>query len=137
MNIKKTLTPLYLLLILLPLGTFADSKLIVGSTTPEITSYNACRASALSRKENILSLLRKDYVKESNRITNETKIGVEIIKWRILSSFRIESKKILDEQRSKLAALSNNTNQLKMSAIATWKAEDALCIFNHEKSLKK
>ena len=95
---------------------------------------NECKESAHERKEKLLSDTRANYVRESNTITSETKVGLEIVKWRILSSFRTESKKLLDEQQVKLRDLGEKTNKTKLAVHSTWKAEDALCELQYKKS---
>lgn len=120
---------------LIPSFVFAQKE-DKGTTTPQMSKYLACKKSAQTKKEKLLNDFRRSYVEESNTITNEAKISLEIVKWRVRSSFRAESRKILDEQKSKLDALADKTARMKRGVEETWKAEDALCTFTYEREQK-
>ncbi|MBP6948872.1 MAG: hypothetical protein KBC41_03030 [Candidatus Pacebacteria bacterium] len=92
-------------------------------------TYNACKKSALDRREVLMTPARKEYVLSSQTITDKAKKDFDKIKWYIPSSYMPHAKKIQDEKNQAMLSIQEKIAKVRSVAFSTWKAENALCDF--------
>lgn len=132
---QQLLRSIIIATILVPVFAYAEEKTASSTQKIENNSYITCKKSALERKNNLIERALKDYKKEVETATKKTYRDIERMKWMIYSSYRTESKRILEEQKSTMSAIQASTTQARKTALATWKAEDALCDYYHNKTV--
>lgn len=78
----------------------------------------------------------KAYVASSNALNERTKHDLDAITWYIDSRYNKELKRINENRERVTLQINNKISQVRLSAHATWKAEDALCEFTYSSTQK-
>lgn len=117
-----------------PLLLLPGAKPVV---TDALTQYDGCKKKALAHREKTMSPARLQYLKESYIITENAKTSFEKISWYINTSYRTNSKKILDQKKKEMLSLQAKIGATRKSAATTYQAELALCDLNYAKLVTK
>lgn len=111
-----------------------ENKNLPSKQKINIENYTICKKSALKKRDKTMIPALKEYVSSSDTITKKTVDDFDKIKWYIGSSYRSESKRIQDERNKEMTQINKKITDTRLSAQATWKAEDSLCDYLYNKA---
>ena len=138
---KKFLPFLCVGVLMAPFLVSAETKDIKAVMMSEHASmqpvYETCKKTALLHKERIMRPALKEYRQESDQITTTAKNSFEKISWYINTSYKANSRRILDEKENAMRALSAKIANARKTAHATYQAEIALCEMNNPEAHKE
>lgn len=130
---KKAYT--YSILIILACAPLYVTAQTSASSSKE-TVLTLCKKEALLKREKTMAPALKAYVASSNALNERTKHDLDAITWYIDSRYTRELKKIEGNRDRAMLQINNKISQARLSAQATWKAEDALCEFTYSSTQK-
>ena len=107
-----------------------SSLFITHAATYNKELYTQCERVAHEKKNSLLAKGLKDYTKRSEEIRRKAATKCTSISWYVDTSYRLNSKQILDARKKEYDELDATMKELRKGVNETYKAEEALCELN-------